>query len=284
MTELSAILRLEGTSRQKASGWEVEVTLSNPATARKAFLLFKQLLGPRELDVRRVQRRAGRRAYSVRISQATGSEKELLKAAELGFAAEDLLVPKRLCCRRSLLRAVLLCRGSIADPERQNHLEIPLSAAAAPYIKECLEQLGIHPGSMRRKSGPVLYIKDGETIVEFLGQIGAHNALLKLENIRISKDVRNSINRLVNCETANVDKTVNAAMQQVEAIRRVDKQLGLGGLSPKLQEVAMLRAKHPYASLQELAELTSPRVSRSTVQYRLRRLMEIAEDLPHVAT
>lgn len=280
VTELSTILRLEGKGTRSDSGWQVEVTLGNPAAARKSFLLFKRLLGSRRLDLQRVKKGAGRRGYSVRIPQAMGSEMDLLNAAEAGFEEQGLTIPTRVCCRRAALRAAILCRGSFTDPERQNHVEIPLSDAAADYVAECCESLGLTPGSTRRKSGPVLYFKDGEKIVELLKHVGAHNALLKLENIRIAKDVRNSINRVVNCETANVDKTVTAAMEQVEAIRRVDAQIGLQSLSPKLQEIAVLRAQHPYATLQELAELTSPTVSRSTVSYRLHRLKEIADELP----
>lgn len=280
VTELSTILRLEGNGRGTDTGWEVEVTLSNPAAARKAFLLFKQLLGSRRLDLQRVQRGAGRRAYVVRIPQATGAEMELLQAAKVGFGEADLALPKRLCCRRAILRATLLCRGSFADPERQNHLEIPVTPEAAAYVAKCLESLDIVPGLTQRKSGLVLYLKDGERIVELLKQVGAHNALLRLENVRIAKDVRNSVNRVINCETANVDKTVTAAMEQVEAIRKVDQTVGLATLSPKLQEAAQLRTQHPYATLQELAELTSPPISRSSVLYRLKRLMKIAEHLP----
>lgn len=284
LTELGTILRLEGRATQSNPGWEVEVTLSNPAAARKAFLLFKQLLGSRRLQLQRTAKGAGRRGYLVRIPETTGAEMELLQAAITQFSDPNLTLPERICCRRSLARAVLLCRGSFSDPGRQNHLELQLDDQAIPYVSKCFESLNITVRRMRRRGTQVLYIKDGDTIVELLKQTGAHNALLQFESVRIAKDVRNSINRVVNCETANVDKTVSAAMEQVAAIRRIDAHLGMGKLSPKLQEVARLRAQYPYASLQELAELTSPPVSRSTVMYRLKRLVKIADELPHRAT
>lgn len=284
LTELTTVLRLEGKSVQGPNGWDVQVTLANPAAARKAFLLFKQLLGARRLELKRVPKSRGRRTYSVCLPTAEGIEGELIRAASLRFSDAELTVPDRLCCRRSVLRAVLLCRGWFAEPERQHHMEITLSEDAAPYVAECFESLGISVRHGVKKSGRLLYVKDGDTLVEILSHIGAHSALLQFESVRIAKDVRNSINRVVNCETANVDKTVSAAMRQVEAIRKIDRELGLSNLSPKLQEVAQLRAKYPYASLNELAELTSPQVSRSTVLYRLRRLIKIADELPQRST
>lgn len=281
LTELGAILGLDGRGVHSESGWAVQVTLSNASAARKAFLLFKQLLGPRRVQLQREGKGAGRPPYVVTIPSPTAEELELLRAARERFAVEGGDPPERVCCSRALVRAVLLCRGSFADPARQNHVEMQLGEASAPYVERTFEQLAIPVGRTRRRGGPVLYLKDGDAIVDLLQQTGAHNALLQYENVRIAKDVRNSINRLVNCETANVDKTVSAAMAQIEAIRKIDAGPGLQSLGPKLQEVAVLRSRHPYASLQELAEMTDPPVSRSTVRYRLNRLMKIAEELPH---
>lgn len=283
LTELGAILALDGRGVRSESGWDVEVSLSNAAAARKAFLLFKQLLGARPVQLDRSGKGAGRPSYVVRIPAPTEEELGVLQAARETFTADDAMPPERVCCSRALVRGVLLCRGSFADPGRQNHVEMQLAEDHVTFVERTFERLEIPVGRMRRRGGPVLYIKDGDSIVELLQQTGAHNALLQYENVRIAKDVRNSINRLVNCETANVDKTVSAAMAQVEAIRKIDASIGLQALSPKLQEVAVLRTRHPYATLQELAELTEPPVSRSTVRYRLGRLMKIADDLPHRA-
>lgn len=284
VTELSTLLRLDGKAAEVAGGWDVELTVSNPTVARKALLLFKEVLGPERPELRRVSRGGSRRCYAVRAASAAGVTGELVRAARDGFSDPDLPLPPRVCCRRALLRAVVLCRGWFSEPGRQNHMEIVLDEAAARYVERCFASLSLSVRSMRRKAHRVLYVKDGDTIVDILNHTGAHAALLEFENARIAKDVRNAINRVVNCETANVDKTVAAAMAQIEAIRRIDAHLGLANLPPKLQEAAELRAKYPYASLHELAELTSPQVTRSAVMYRLRRLMEIAEKLPHGST
>jgi DNA-binding protein WhiA len=280
LTELGAILALEGRGVRSEAGWDVEVTLTNTAAARKAFLLFKQLLGPRPVQLGKAGKVAGRPSYVVRIPSPTEQELEVLRSARRQVGAGGMTSPERVCCSRAVVRAALLCRGSFADPARQNHVEMQLDEASISAVEGTFARLGITVGRMTRRGEPVLYLKDGDSIVDLLQQTGAHQALLQYENVRIAKDVRNSINRLVNCETANVDKTVSAAIAQLDAIRKIDARRGLQSLGPKLQEVAVLRARHPYATLQELAEMTDPPVSRSTVRYRLARLMKIAEDLP----
>lgn len=280
LTELGAILALEGRGVRSEAGWDVEVTLTNTAAARKAFLLFKQLLGPRPVQLGKAGKVAGRPSYVVRIPSPTEQELEVLRSARRQVGAGGMTSPERVCCSRAVVRAALLCRSSFADPARQNHVEMQLDEASISAVEGTFARLGITVGRMTRRGEPVLYLKDGDSIVDLLQQTGAHQALLQYENVRIAKDVRNSINRLVNCETANVDKTVSAAIAQLDAIRKIDARRGLQSLGPKLQEVAVLRARHPYATLQELAEMTDPPVSRSTVRYRLARLMKIAEDLP----
>lgn len=280
LTELGTILALEGRGVRSEAGWDVEVTLTNTAAARKAFLLFKQLLGPRPVQLGKAGKVAGRPSYVVRIPSPTEQELEVLRSARRQVGAGGMTSPERVCCSRAVVRAALLCRGSFADPARQNHVEMQLDEASISAVEGTFARLGITVGRMTRRGEPVLYLKDGDSIVDLLQQTGAHQALLQYENVRIAKDVRNSINRLVNCETANVDKTVSAAIAQLDAIRKIDARRGLQSLGPKLQEVAVLRARHPYATLQELAEMTDPPVSRSTVRYRLARLMKIAEDLP----
>lgn len=276
--ELGTILRLEGSARQDESGWEVEVTLHNPPSARKAFILFKRLARPTRLHLERTRGKQGRRAYRVRIPHVGRDALALVQAAQQGFQA-DLPVPSRRCCVRAVVRAAFLCRGSLAEPERQNHLEMGVDAPTADYLTACLDRFGITALRTARRGQPVLYLKDGGQIVELLKQLGAHNALLQLENVRITKEVRNNINRLVNCETANVDKIVQAAMEQMEAIDYIDQHLGLHELTPKLRETAHHRLRHPYASLKELGESMSPPISKSTVSYRVRRLLAIARQL-----
>ncbi len=278
IAELSTILRLEGNAEKKETGWEIEVTLHNPPAARKAFILFKRLARPTRLYIERTRSKQGRKVYSVRIGHVERADLPLVKAAQQGFRAH-LPVPSRRCCVRAVVRAAFLCRGSLAEPERQNHLEMGVDAPTADYLTACLLRLGINAHRTTRRGHPVLYLKDGGQIVELLKELGAHNALLQLENVRIAKEVRNNINRLVNCETANVDKTVQAAMEQVAAIETIDRHLGLHRLPDKLREMAQLRLQHPYASFKELGESMSPPLSKSAVSYRVRRLLEIARQL-----
>lgn len=277
LTELGTILRLEGKAKPEDGGWEIEVTLHNPSSARKAFILFKRLARPTRLDLERTRGKQGRRAYRVRLPHVGRDALPLVKAAQHGF--RGVPIPSRRCCIRAVVRAAFLCRGSLAEPERQNHLEMGVDAPTAEYLSACLERLGINILHTSRRGNPVIYLKDGGQIVELLKQLGAHNALLQLENVRITKEVRNNINRLVNCETANVDKTVQAAMEQVSAIETIDEHLGLHQLPPKLRDTARHRLLHPYASLKELGELMSPPLSKSTVSYRVRRLLDIARQL-----
>jgi DNA-binding protein WhiA len=132
---------------------------------------------------------------------------------------------------------------------------------------------------IERKKGFVLYIKEGEKIIEFLSLIGAHQALLRFEDVRIMKDMRNSVNRLVNCETANLNKTIGAAVRQIDNIRLLQKELGLENLPDKLREVAEIRLKHPDMNLKEVGDLLKGQVSKSGVNHRLRKIDEMAEKI-----
>ena len=247
LTELGAILALEGRGVRSEAGWDVEVTLTNTAAARKAFLLFKQLLGPRPVQLGKAGKVAGRPSYVVRIPSPTEQELEVLRSARRQVGAGGMTSPERVCCSRAVVRAALLCRGSFADPARQNHVEMQLDEASISAGEGTFARLGITVGRMTRRGEPVLYLKDGDSIVDLLQQTGAHQALLQYENVRIAKDVRNSINRLVNCETANVDKTVSAAIAQLDAIRKIDPG-GASSPSDRSYRKWPYSGRHPYAT------------------------------------
>jgi cell division protein WhiA len=143
-----------------------------------------------------------------------------------------------------------------------------------------MNQFHLHAKVIERKKGFVVYIKEGDKIGEFLNIIGAHPSLLEFENARIMKDMRNSVNRLVNCETANLNKTIQAAMRQIENIKRIDREIGLEQLPKKLREVAEARLKYPEANLAELGQLLPEgKISKSAINHRLRKLEEIAKKL-----
>ena len=198
--------------------------------------------------------------------------------------SDDLLVNplliKSFCCKRAFLRGAFLSVGSMSNPEKAYHLEyVCVDTQQAAQLIEILLVYGIHAKTVVRKKYQVVYIKESEEIVELLNVIGAHISLMKLENLRIFKDMRNSINRRVNCETANITKTVNAATKQIADIQYIKEHYGFDNLKDNLRQVAELRLEYPDAALKELGEYLSPPVGKSGVNHRLRKLSELAEKL-----
>ena len=149
----------------------------------------------------------------------------------------------------------------------------------ARQLQELLASYDVDAKVVLRKRHYVVYIKEGSQIVELLGLMGAHISLMQLENVRIVKEMRNSVNRKVNCETANLNKTVSAAVRQAEDIRYIQEKIGLDKLPMDLEETARLRLEHTEASLKELGDMLSPKVGKSGVNHRLRKLSQIADDL-----
>ena len=145
---------------------------------------------------------------------------------------------------------------------------------------ELMNGFDLNSKTLERRKGYITYLKEAEKITEFLNIIGAHNALLRFEDIRIVRDMRNSVNRLVNCETANLNKTIGAALRQIENIRYIDETVGLDILPDKLQEIAQLRRDYQDVTLKELGEMVSGgKISKSGINHRLRKIDEIAEKL-----
>ena len=198
---------------------------------------------------------------------------------QLRQSADPLLLKKD-CCRRAFIRGTYLAIGSMSNPEKGYHMEFVFDrqGMADDFIKN-LSTFSIDAKMVLRKKNYVVYIKEGEEIVDMLNIMGAHVSLMNLENTRIVKDMRNSINRRVNCETANIAKTVNAAAKQVEDILFIQKVYGLHKLPDNLRQVAEVRLSYPEASLVELSRLMDPPVGKSGVNHRLRKLSELAERL-----
>ncbi len=184
------------------------------------------------------------------------------------------------CCRRAFIRGAFLAAGSVSDPEKSYHFEIVCaSEEKADQLCRLLEEYQIDAKIVMRKNHYVVYVKEGSQISDILGLMGAHVSLMQLENVRIVKEMRNSVNRKVNCETANLNKTVSAAVRQVEDIRYLEAEMGLHKLTEGLEEIARLRLEHPDASLKELGGMLTPSVGKSGVNHRLRKLSLIAEQL-----
>lgn len=192
----------------------------------------------------------------------------------------NVLLLKKSCCKRAYLRGVYLCVGSMSDPKGSYHLEmVCVSKEQAEQICRLLEDFGLEGKIIERKRHFVVYMKEGSGIVDFLNICEAHVALMEMENERIVKEVRNSVNRIVNCEAANITKTVNAATRQIAEIELIRDKLGFNNLPANLREMAEVRLEHPDATLAELGAFLSSPVGKSGVNHRLRQLSVIANDL-----
>ena len=188
------------------------------------------------------------------------------------------LLIKNSCCARAFLRGAFLCIGSMSDPEKSYHLEFVCGAKEqAGQLKDIIREFQIDAKSIRRKKYEVVYLKEGAGIVDLLNVMGAHVSLMNLENLRIVKEMRNSVNRRVNCETANISKTVTAASKQIEDILLIRDRYGFGSLPDNLRQMAEVRLEYPDAALKELGGYLEPPVGKSGVNHRLRKLSEIAD-------
>ncbi len=283
--ELAALIRMNG-SLSIHPQFILDVTTENAAIARRIYTLVKTLYPDAlmEVIVRKKMRLKKNNVYCIRLKKGTRQLLEDLYILKDGLFTQEIsepLIAKR-CCKRAYLRGAFLAGGSVNHPETSSyHLEISsLYEEHNDALCELMNEYGLNAKTLERKKGFITYIKESEKITEFLNIIGAHQALLFFEDVRIMKDMRNSVNRLVNCETANLNKTVGAALRQVENIRFIDREIGLENLPPKLREVAEMRMLHQDVTLKELGEmLESGKVSKSGVNHRLRKIDEIAERL-----
>lgn len=181
---------------------------------------------------------------------------------------------------KGLIREAFLQSGSMNDPEKSYHLEIVYpTQQEAERMQLVMKEFELDAKIAQRKEHFVVYLKEGSQIADMLRIMGAPIALMEFENIRILKEMRNSINRKVNCEAANLGKTVSAAVKQVEDIRFLEARLGLDNLPENLEEIARKRLEYPEAALKELGETLDPPLGKSGVNHRLKKLSELAEDL-----
>ena len=184
------------------------------------------------------------------------------------------------CCRRAYLRGAFLAAGSVSDPERSYHFEILCGLESnAEHLCELIRGLGVDAHVVRRKRYHVVYVKESSQIADLLGLMGANASLLRFESARVVKEVRGNVNRKVNCETANINKTANAAAAQIEDIRRIRQAADAPALPAGLDEIATLRVQYPEATLAELGRMMDPPIGKSGVNHRLRRLSRIAKEL-----
>ena len=287
IAELAAILGLCGSiiinSRNE---YRVKVHTENKAVARKVFTLIKKTFNiESDISIRRnIQKQSV--SYSVVVKQHQDALR-VLQAVKLidehldGFEEVRIVNPivvQQTCCKRAFIRGAFLAAGSMSDPKKAYHFEIVCAAVPmAEQIQELMSNFSMDAKIVQRKKSYVVYLKEGSQIVDILNIMEAHVSLMELENVRILKEMRNTVNRKVNCETANLNKTVSAAVKQLEDITYLRDTIGLEKLSEGLEEVALARLSHPDASLKELGALLSPPVGKSGVNHRLRKLGDLAE-------
>ncbi|MDQ0225325.1 DNA-binding protein WhiA [Metabacillus niabensis] len=284
--ELSALIRMNGSLSFSNRVIMVDIQTENAAIARRIYTLIKkQYHVSVELLVRKKMRLKKNNVYIVRLVEDAKEILEDLNILEEGFSIvrniSSSLVKKK-CCKRSYIRGAFLAGGSVNNPETSSyHLEIfSLYKEHNDSLCELMNTFDLNSKTLERKKGFITYLKEAEKITEFLNIIGAHQALLRFEDVRIVRDMRNSVNRLVNCETANLNKTIGAALRQVENIRYIDEQIGIDSLPDKLREIAKLRVEYQDVTLKELGEMVSSgTISKSGINHRLRKLDQIAEQL-----
>jgi len=204
---------------------------------------------------------------------------ELITESKDITTSELKKIIKDTCCKKAFLKGVFLGSGCVVNPNTDYHFELTVkSKAYADYVIKTISEFDLFPKQIKRHSNYVIYIKDSEQISTLLAILGANKAVLEYENIRISKSIKNNINRNVNCETANLTKTIQAAVRQQEAIEKLKREDKFNSLNSKLREIASLRLEYPELSLDELAEKCSYNISKSGVYHRLNKIIKLAEE------
>ncbi len=266
LSELAALIHFGCKAEVKGEEpGEITIFSENPFVNRKYFTLLEKTF---IIDVN-----------VIKVLQAVKILDEGGCMHRLSEEVNPLLI-KNSCCRRAFLRGAFLCLGSMSNPRKGYHLEFVCEyEVQALQIQQAVCSFEIEAKIVRRKKYYVVYVKEGAGIVDLLNVMGAHLSLMLLENLRVEKEVRNSINRQVNCEAANITKTVNAANKQIEDILLLQKHYGLSNLPDALRQMAQVRLEHPESSLLELGGYLNPPVGKSGVNHRLRKLGEMADKI-----
>lgn len=283
--ELMALIRMNGSLGIANSQMVLSVQTESPAIARRIYSLLKDFYGiESDIIVRRKMKLKKNNTYVVRLryhAKKVLSDLHILdgfhimERVPMSIFKNDLMI-------QSYLRGAFLAGGSVNNPETSRyHLEIySLYEEHNQMIAEMINHFHLNARTTARRSGYIVYLKEAEKIADFLQLIGATNSMLQFENIRIVRDMRNSVNRLVNCESANMDKVANAANKQVANIKLIDAHVGLNNVPEKLRDIALTRLAHPEVSLKELGELVpGGPISKSGVNHRLRKLNAYAEKI-----
>ena len=290
LAQIAGFLRFAGSITLGSGGAGIRLTTDNPAVLRLFITLIKDYFGIKgALSVEDSDQPLSRgKTYGLDITPEMNSEGILRESGILGvregfnYYPETLSadIIKKRCCKKAFLRGVFLAAGMATDPAKSYQLEIACeSEILASEMRKLISNVGLKAKITRRRNRYVIYMKDAEQISDFLGLIGCSNELFRFENMRITKSMRNDANRALNCENANLQRAVNAAQKQIADIRYIEKTKGLDYLKPALRQTAELRVDNPELPLAELAQLFDPPLAKSSLNNRLARLSEIAENL-----
>ncbi|MEZ3487940.1 MAG: DNA-binding protein WhiA [Lachnospiraceae bacterium] len=268
LAELSAFIHMSGEFFEDRRGiCGIRFHTENFTVARKCFTLLRKTFNIGTGIVVHRNMTKGSSSYDI-----------YAKGEEL-LAVKNAMV-QAVCCKRAYIRGAFITAGSMSDPSKSYHFEIVCNTQGeAEYLRNLISAFELDGKIVARKRNYVVYLKEGSQIVDILNVMEAHVALLEFENIRIMKDMRNSVNRKVNCETANINKTVSAAVRQMEDIKYIRDTVGFDKLPEGLKDVALTRLAYPDATLKELGGLLESPVGKSGVNHRLRKLSEIAVKL-----
>ena len=279
--EVLGVLRMSGAIVIRGMNIGIHFSTENAALARRVLQILKNNYQVQtEVVITRSRRLKKNNRYQVRVlpaPQVTIAMNEL----QLLSMESDLKNPllSKQCCKRAFLRGAFLGGGSISRPSSDYHLEMVTgNEDFAHSIIKVMHTFSMKAKLTDRKNDYIVYLKDGESITNFLRVIGAHNSMMELENVRVLKEMRNNVNRRVNCETANLGKVVKAAVRQVNCIKFIDEHMGLSELPQALQDTARLRLEYPDASLNELVEYSGG-IGKSGINHRLKKLQEMAVGL-----
>lgn len=287
IAELAAYINMCGQIGAFRESFCLKIHTENFLVVKKCFTLLSNAFNIRiDLSVRSGSRK--KRSYLLLIREPEDAERVLMAVGVLQrYKGEIKLknciyppVTASVCCRRAYVRGAFIAVGSVNNPEKNYHLEFVLSdPELAVQLKDLINSFELDAKMVERKDHSVVYLKEGEQIVDLFNVMEAHVALMDLENVRIVKEMRNDINRKVNCETANLNKVVGAAVKQLEDIAYIEQTIGLGQLPEQLEELARIRLEFPDKSLKELGTYLSEPVGKSGVNHRLRKISSIAESL-----
>ncbi len=277
--ELLGVLRMSGAIVLRGKHIGIHFSTENAALARRVLQVLKSNYQVRtEVLITRSRRLKKKNRYQVevlpdpQVARAL-QELQILPSEE---ADKNTLLSK-VCCRKAFLRGVFMAGGSISRPTSDYHLEIVTeNETFARFILKIMQGFSLAARMTDRKKDFIVYIKDGDHIIDFLSVIGAHQSLLEFENVRIVKEMRNNVNRQVNCETANLNKVIRAAVLQTACIHYLQEHGGYDKLQDTLRETAELRLAHPDASLNDLVECSGGAVGKSGLNHRLKKIQELA--------